>query len=132
MADNAFLQLPQAKNAQTPLSVHHSRSMLLPQLGIQITLPFRKGCNERACPSKAIGDFDLRWAEGDRFEASLLLQIAKDLASALGYLHSLHICHGTDQLAALCSEWLRGCSAPILAEEGRFSKLHQMTSAPGL
>mmetsp|Transcript_12813 Transcript_12813/g.34948 ORF Transcript_12813/g.34948 Transcript_12813/m.34948 type:complete len:601 (+) Transcript_12813:51-1853(+) len=35
-----------------------------------------------------------RWAEGDRFEASLLLQIAKDLASALGYLHSLHICHG--------------------------------------
>ncbi|KAF5829159.1 hypothetical protein DUNSADRAFT_16484 [Dunaliella salina] len=35
-----------------------------------------------------------RWAEGERFEASLLLQIAKDLAAALGYLHSLHICHG--------------------------------------
>eukprot|EP00983_Pelagomonas_calceolata_P067721 1149585-Pelagomonas_calceolata.AAC.2 len=31
-----------------------------------------------------------------------------------------------------CCVWLRGFFAPTLAEEGGFTNLHQMTSAPGL
>lgn len=31
-----------------------------------------------------------------------------------------------------CSAWLWGCFTPNLVEKGRFSSLHQMTSAPGL
>jgi serine/threonine protein kinase len=35
-----------------------------------------------------------RWAEGTRFTVDQVLTIAGGIASALAYLHSLHICHG--------------------------------------
>ena len=35
-----------------------------------------------------------RWVDGQRFTLSGMLKISRGVASALEYMHSLHMCHG--------------------------------------